>query len=156
MQAFLIKWAIQAGIVALLCAYSFFGGVRYESSKHALDALVAERKIRDLEHERATQSDHTITKYIEKVKYVQSNNKAITRMESSLPSCDSSGNLAGSYRVLHDAAASNSEADPAKFANASVAKPQEFAATCIDNYATYHQVKAQCEALQEWAKEVSK
>ena len=152
MQAFLIKWAIQAGIVALLCAYAFFGGVRYESSKHALDALAAERKARDLEQQLATKSDRVITKYIENVKYVQQSNSTNRGLADSLPTCDSSGSLAGSYRVLHDAAASNTEAEPAQFATSAVTEPKTFAKTVIDNYATYHQVKAQCEALQELVK----
>lgn len=60
------------------------------------------------------------------------------------------------WRLLHDAAASDSRLPEAPSgADATAVTPQEAASTVADNYATYHDTADQLRKLQQWIQGVS-
>lgn len=87
----------------------------------------------------------------ERIKYVT---KYITKEDNSKCS------ISPSFVELHDSAAEDrvpSRPSPSEFV-AGVAPPElsDVAETVADNYGKFHEMRVQCEALQEWASELSK
>lgn len=73
---------------------------------------------------------------------------------------DSKCNINGGFVELHDAAAAHRlpSPSPTREFNETVTGPRlsDVGRTVVNNYNTYHEVRTQCAALQDWARELSR
>lgn len=122
-----------------------------------------ERELRQLEHKAHAaelkaaktvkkQDDVTIqvvTEYVDRVKVVREQAKTIVKEVPVYVKVDHCP-LSGGFRVLHDAAATNTVPDPARIADAPAAAASDVATTVTENYGTCHEIREQLTSLQAW------
>lgn len=153
-----LPWKL-IGIFAII-ASAFVGGCQYGAKivTANLDAERAETEIKfqQLVAKQAQATTQVVTQYVDRVKVVKQRGADIVKEVKVYVStqADSACDLPGGFRVLHDAAASQSEfPDPTRAVDARPASVEDVAATVAENYTTYHEVAEQLIALQSWVKQ---
>jgi hypothetical protein len=139
-----------------IVASAFIGGCHH-GEVEVTKAWQAERvqtdnKLQQLAAKQATTTTQVVTQYVDRVQTVRvKGDDIIKEVKVYVPSAASTCNLSGGFRLLHDAAATQSELpDPARIADAPAAPAQDVASTVAENYATCHEVAEQLKALQSW------
>lgn len=110
-------------------------------------------KTAQLETKQTEVTTKVITEYVDRVRVIREKGETITKL---VPVYVPLLELPGSWRVLHDAAATGQVPDPARTADAPGTDTQVLAATVSDNYATCHANAEQLTKLQDWVLEQSK
>ena len=150
------------GIAALVVAtvvMAFFQGKDHERKIWLLKPAAAEKKISDLESKQPVINEVIVTQYVDRIRYVD-RIKVQERVVKEFITVEADQNctINNGFVTLHNAAAIPIEPPEPKPIDAepSDTKLSEVALVVTDNYAKYHQVKAQLEALQQWIREQQK
>lgn len=146
-------------IIASFCiamAGAFYKGKADERRDWETKMLQAEVKIKDLETRAAKVTEVVVTKYIDKIQYVD-RVKIANVKEFVTVVDDSACTINKGFVRVHDSTATakfampeETDHDPSKVQLSDVAD------VVSDNYATYNKTKAQLESLQEWVREQQK
>lgn len=145
-----------ASIIALSFGLYMEGGV---SNQERWEAKVAEAKLELAKKETASAEAtvKVVTKYVTKVEVVKEKGDTIVKEIPKLisASADDACVIPNGFVLLHNSAAKNEVPDTSGTANegASGVKLSGVATTVTENYTTFHQVREQLKALQEWVKE---
>ena len=132
------------------------GGV---SNQERWEAKVAEVKLELAKKETASAEAtvKVVTKYVTKVEVVKEKGDTIVKEIPKLisASADDACVIPNGFVLLHNSAAKNEVPDTSGTANegASGAKLSGVATTVTENYTTFHQVREQLKALQDWVRE---
>lgn len=147
------------GAIILLVGVFFEGGIGNEMSWRA---RVAQQEA-EIEKLKAASSEATtkiVTKYIERTKVVKEKSNAIIKEVPRYitKNADANCTIPKSAIVLHDAASQNRVPDSTTGIDegASGVTLSRLLDTTVLNYGTFHEVKEQLKALQDWVKEQKK
>lgn len=165
--AFVLKhwrWVALAAFLAAVAGASLYRGYQWGKSDgdaevRAIKAALAEAQAEEAIHAaqlaqgQAEVTTKVITEYVDRVKVIREKGETITKL---VPVYVPLLELPGSWRVLHDAAATGQVPDPARTADAPGTDTQVLAATVSDNYATCHANAEQLTKLQDWVLEQSR
>lgn len=151
-----LPWKL-LGILAIV-ASAFVGGCQHGETAVTVkwDAERADtaNKLQQLAAKQAQTTTQVVTRYVDRARVVKERGKDIIKEVPIYVSSSSACDLPGGFRVLHDAAASQSEfPDPTRAVDARPASVEDVAATVAENYTTYHEVSEQLMALQSWVKQ---
>ena len=143
-----------AGIAVLALGLFFEGSI---SNNNDWKAKVAEQEAAEAQRQAqsATVTTKTIVKYVDRIREVEKkgekNEAAVAQYVP--PAVDAACSINNGFVVLHNAAAGGTEVPGSAGASneeASGVKLSEVETTVVQNYNTYHKVKAQLEELQDW------
>lgn len=143
--------------ILVVVALSVFG-FGYKTGADAVQAAWDAQKNQQMlnaaqtAQQQAEVSTQTVVQYVDRVQIVREKGAAITKeVKVYVPS--NSCALPGSFRLLHDAAATNS-ALPATTGgvDAPTVNAQDLAETVTNNYTTCHEIREQLTALQNWVR----
>lgn len=151
----LVPWPYRVlALILLAVALVGFGWVKGADQVHAeWDAAVLKQNLTTarVQKKQAEATVQVVTKYIDRVRVVQvAGDTIIKEVPQYVPS--DSCLLPAGFRVLHDAAASNTVPNPVSVANAPAVPAQDVATTIATNYRQYFELATQLEALQEWVR----
>lgn len=142
-------------IAAALLACGYWRGaqsVRVEWASAKLQQQLADSFVAT---ENAEKSVEIVTQYVDRVKVIHEKGVTIIKEVPVYVPSDSCA-LPGGFRVLHDAAATDSLPDPSRVADAPAVDAQTATATVVDNYTTCNAIREQLIALQTWAATISR
>lgn len=150
-----LPWQLWAGL-ALLALGLFYGHLRYNAGQadiqtkwdtaKALEVSASEK----LQTEQAKVTTVIETKYVDRVRVIRERGKTILKevpVYVPADSCD----LPGGFRLLHDAAATNTLPDPAALADAAPVPAQDVASTVAENYTGCNANAEQIDRWNEWS-----
>lgn len=147
------------GALILLVGVFFEGGIGNEMSWRARVAQ-QEAEIEKLKAASNTATTKIVTKYIERTKVVKEKSNAIIKEIPKYITKDADANctIPKSAIVLHDAASQNRVPDAAAGIDEgpSGVTLSRLLDTTVLNYGTFHEVKEQLKALQDWVREQKK
>jgi len=151
-------WAMWLALGALVAAAGGWGWVKgarsvqadWDEATHQQQLQVARVQVAQ-----AQVTERVVTQYVDRVLVVREQADAIIREVPVYVAaqCDADGRLPAGWRVLHDAAASGSPAEPAAVAHAQPVDPQTAARAVAKNYAGCRENIEQLTALQQWVRE---
>lgn len=150
-------WLALGAFLALALAFYLYGEHREARGEAKVEKEWAEsiaRGKRRLDELKAKQSKVTVkveTRYLDRVKVIREKGQTIVREVKVFVPADSC-ELPGGFRLLHDAAASNTLPDPAGIPDAAAVPAQAAAATVADNYAACHESAERLTSLQDWVR----
>ncbi len=146
-------------IIASFCiamAGAFFKGKADERREWETKMLQAEVKIKDLEKRAAVINEVIVTKYVDRIQYVD-RVKVTTVKEFVTVADDAACTVNKGFVRVHDAAAKAEPITPALTDRLPTeTKLSDVSEVVKENYATYNKTKAQLEALQNWVTEQQK
>lgn len=155
-------WSRWACVLALAAAWGLWclgKGIDIERARNERQQAKDERVFLEGVQRAARIADRVTVQYVDKVRVVRERGEVIYRTIPQYITREADAACAvplGFVRV-HDAAAANVLPGPASSADAEPADIalSAVASTITLNYADFHAMRAQCEALQQWAREVS-
>lgn len=122
---------------------------QWDAEKAKTQIAVIEKKSDQLE-----KSIEVVTEYVDRVQIVKEAGKTIVK---EIPVYVKVNNdhcmLPAGFRLLHDAAATNTVPDPSRIANEAAVDAATVAETVAENYATCNEIREQLVSLQRWAVE---
>jgi hypothetical protein len=144
-------------MAAFACALAGYGWVKgadhVQSSWDEANsrAMVRVAQVRQKQSETTTT---VVTHYVDREKVVRETGDTIIKeVIKYVPS--NSCSMLGGFRVLHDAAATNTIPNASGVADAQPVTAQDVAATVATNYKQCHEVEVQLDSLQEWVRRQS-
>jgi hypothetical protein len=145
----LARAIVLVGAAVSLFAWGWFKGSANVQRDWDTERLQTANAIAKLEAQQSQVTTKVITEYVDRVKIVREKGRTITNEVVKYVPSDTC-NLPGGFRVLHDAAASNTLPDPAAASDAAAAPASTVATTVTENYAACHEIRAQLITLQDW------
>ena len=150
-RIYLILALVLAVILSFYLAFSF--GKTEERKEWEEKYAKAAAEIQVLEAKAAIINEVVVTKYVDKIRYVEKV-KIQTVKEFITAEADKSCTINTGFVRVHDAAAgaitltaSSTDADPSSVKLSNVAE------VVVDNYAEYNKTKAQLDSLQNWVRD---
>lgn len=150
-RIYLILALTLAVILSFYLAFSF--GKTEERKAWEKKFALAQQEIKTLESKAAIITEVVVTKYVDKIQYVDKV-KVKTVKEFVTAEADKSCTINNGFVNVHNAAAgatvlelTETDKDP------SAVKLSDVAGVVTDNYAEYNKTKAQLESLQEWVRD---
>lgn len=150
-RIYLILALTLAVILSFYLAFSF--GKTEERKAWEEKFAIAQQEIKTLEAKAAIITEVVVTKYVDKIQYVDKV-KVKTVKEFVTAEADKSCTINNGFVNVHNAAAgatvlelTDMDKDP------SAVKLSDVAAVVTDNYAEYNKTKAQLESLQGWIRD---
>lgn len=153
------RWAVALAAVAALCLLSAFKGCSYERARWERQQAADERVFLEGVQRAARIGDRVTVQYVDKVRVVHERGEVIYRTvpQYITAAADAACTVPLGFVRVHDAAAqavlppapASTDADAADVALSDVAR------TVTLNYEDFHAMRAQCEGLQQWAREVT-
>jgi len=152
-----VPWKLLGGIFFVLLFFTW-GEVRGCQGKRSVqkdwDAAktTASATKSAIVAESAKVTERVETVYVDRIVTVREKANAIIK---EVPIYVPSGGceLSGGFRLLHDAAATNSIPQTSRIPYATTVPAQTLARTVTENYGTCHEVRVTLVALQEWVRE---
>lgn len=146
------RWlALAALAVALFGAGWLKGAASVQSDWDDANAKQA-KKTAETVVKQAEATVEVVTKYVDRVKVVREKGETITKEVSVYVPVDSCP-LSGGFRLLHDAAATNTLPETARIPDAPPVGAQDLATTVSGNYLACHEIREQLISLQAWVSE---
>jgi hypothetical protein len=151
-------WVMWLALGLLVTASAGWGWVQGAASvRDDWDAAIVKQSltVARVQTAQAQVTERVVTQYVDRVRVVREAADAIIREVPVYVSaqCDPDGRLPAGWRVLHDAAARGSAAEPAAVAHAQPVDPQTAARAVAENYAGCRENIEQLTALQQWVRE---
>ena len=141
-------------MAAFACALGGYGWVKGAEHVQAIWDEAISKASAHVAQVRQNQSDttaHVVMRYVDREKVVrEAGDTIIKEVIKYVPS--NSCAMPGGFRVLHDAAATNTIPVTPGVADAQPVNAQDVAATVATNYKQYHEVAVQLDSLQEWVR----
>ena len=154
MIKFSVPWQVYL-VVGLALVFFLWGGIQYRRGEAATQKLWDEANaVSAVIARQAVAAAENITKqvdirYVDRIVTVREKADVIVR-EIPVYIPDDSCDLPGGFRLLHDAAASNTIPEASRIPYAAPVPAQDATRTIAENYRTCHEVRVNLEALQEW------
>jgi hypothetical protein len=149
-----IPWQVYA-CAGLIGAFWLWGIVSEERGEARVRAEWAasiargEAIVTDLKAGQNKITTKTEIKYIDRVKVIHAKGETIVK-EIPVYQFNNLPELPPSFRVLYDAAATNTIPEAGDISNAATVSVTDVATITAQNFTQYYQVKAQLEELQDW------
>ena len=149
-----IPWQVLAcaglvGVWTASCFYSYFQGKHHVQKEWDASVERGKTLVEDLKKKQVVVTTKVETVYVDRVKVVKEKGDVIIKQIPIYIPKDTP-DLPGGFRVLHDAAATNSIPDPSNSANAKAVSIADATETVSRNYEAYHKVSLQLVGLQDW------
>lgn len=161
-----ISWINQYGMIMRIIGFVLFGAGLYFEGGRGCEVEwrnkveVAQAEVAALKEKSKEINTKVVTKYIERVKVVKENTNAISaKINETITEQDNANcSIPSSAIVLHDAASQNIIPDTTGGANARASDVtlSRLLDTTVLNYGTFHEVREQLEALQDWVRDQKK
>lgn len=157
----LMTWLKIGGVLGVILAFFAFGGLQYHRGNAAVqkewdnEKALAKVAAANLQKDSENVTTQVEIRYVDRIKTVVEKGDVIVReVPVFVPanSCE----LSGGFRLLHDAAATNTIPETTRIPYAPTVPAQTVARTVAENYRTCHEVRVNLEALQEWVVEQRK
>lgn len=150
-RIYLIIALVLAVALSFYLAFSF--GKTEERKAWELKYAIATAEIKTLEANAAIINEVVVTKYVDKIRYVEKI-KIQKVKEFITAEADKSCTINNGFVRVHDAAAGATTVTPSSTdADPSSVKLSNVAEVVVDNYAEYNKTKVQLESLQGWVRE---
>lgn len=152
-----IPWQVWVCAGVALAFWSW-GELQYhrgaQSVQQEWDSAIERGKgyIENLKSKQGQTTEKVVTVYKDRIKVIHERGETITKLVPQyipVGSCD----LPGGFRLLHDAAATNSIPEAPGGVNDVPTSAQEVATTVAENYAACHKISAELISLQSWVQE---
>lgn len=152
-----IPWQVWAcaGLIALGWGYGKWQHHKGASEVQAAWDASRERGkviVEDLKKRQGTVTEKVVTNTVEKIKTIKEKGDVIVKQVEVLVPSDSC-DLPGGFRLLHDAAATNTLPDSTRAVDAEPVPAQTAATTVAENYTTCNAAIADLQGLRQWASE---
>lgn len=155
-----IPWQVFAcaGLGLLLAGFGYWCYDLGQDHKQAdWDASIerGRKAVEELKKKQVVITTRVETVYLDKVKVIREKGRDIVKQVPIYIPADSC-DLPGGFRLLHDAAATNTLPDSSKLSDAASVSVADATTTIGENYATCQEWREQLVNLQEWVHEQSK
>lgn len=154
-----IPWQVYA-VIALLLACWLYGHWRFEQGKFIVQSAWDEEKsataamIKQLQEKANQVNTQVETRVVTQTRVIHEKGDTIIREIPKYIPVDTP-NLPGGFRLLHDAAATNSIPESSRLATTAPVSVADATETITNNYTTCHQWRTQLEGWQDWYKQQS-
>ena len=154
MIAIKVPWQIWA-VIGVVITFFLWGWLQFERGEAATQKLwdAAKASAQAAASQLETGSENVTTqveiRYVDRIVTVKEKGDVIVREVPVYVPADSCP-LPGGFRLLHDAAATNTIPEATRIPYAAPVPAQDATRTIAENYRTCHEVRVNLEALQEW------
>lgn len=157
MIKFELPWQLWAGVVVTLLFFGW-GEIRYWAGKqHVQEQWDNAKALVTTNAEQIAEKSDDVTKdveirYVDRIQVVKEKADVVVRevpVYVPVGSCD----LPGGFRLLHDAAATNSIPEASELPYAAAVPAQDAARTVAANYGTCNEIRVNLEELQGWVQQ---
>jgi hypothetical protein len=152
-----IPWQVYA-VVGTVAVFFLWGGLQFRRGEAATQKLWdAAKASAQATADGLTNASQNVTtqveiRYVDKIVTVREKGDVVIReVPVYIPA--SSCPLPGGFRLLHDAAATNTIPEATRIPYAAPVPAQDATRTVAENYRTCHEVRVNLEALQGWVKD---
>ncbi len=152
-----IPWQVFV-LIGIVFIFFLWGHIQFQRGEHRIQKLwdiskiESETIIRQLQREAQEVTKQIEIRYVDRITTIREKADVIIREIPIYIPADAC-ELPGGFRLLHDAAATNTIPEAARIPYAASVGVREATQTITGNYKTCHEIRATLMALQDWVRE---